>query len=491
MLVLWKMKYMKLSVGLKVANSLSLTPQLQQAIRLLQLSSLELEQEIQIQLDSNPLLEKIEEESLTESLAALENKESDDLTTELNADHLPDDLPVDTEWDDVYTHQSTALATPEFEEREDNRQVQLSLKEHILEQVNLLHFSKIDQLIAYCIVDALDDKGFLDAEIEEIILAAQQLLNEMDIEEEIEEDEVLVVLKHIQRLDPLGIGSRNLAECLKVQLEFLPKDVEYLNEAKNLLQYYELLIANDLNKLLKQTSLTKDQLKFAINLLKTLKPYPGMDFDKQESDYQIPDVVVSKKDLHWQVQLNPDVLPKLRINSFYSSMIRRADQSEDNLYLRNQMLEAKNFIKSIDERHKTLLKVASCIVEHQKAFLEIGPEAMKPLVLRDVAEEVELHESTVSRVTTNKYMLTPRGLFELKYFFSSHVGTTAGGEASSTAIRAMIKKLVANENPRKPLSDNVIATLLKDEGIEVARRTVAKYRESLHIPSSSERKVLI
>ncbi|AMX18249.1 RNA polymerase factor sigma-54 [Acinetobacter pittii] len=482
---------MKLSVGLKVANSLSLTPQLQQAIRLLQLSSLELEQEIQIQLDSNPLLEKIEEESLTESLAALENKESDDLTTELNADHLPDDLPVDTEWDDVYTHQSTALATPEFEEREDNRQVQLSLKEHILEQVNLLHFSKIDQLIAYCIVDALDDKGFLDAEIEEIILAAQQLLNEMDIEEEIEEDEVLVVLKHIQRLDPLGIGSRNLAECLKIQLEFLPKDVEYLNEAKNLLQYYELLIANDLNKLLKQTGLTKDQLKFAINLLKTLKPYPGMDFEKQESDYQIPDVVVSKKDLHWQVQLNPDVLPKLRINSFYSSMIRRADQSEDNLYLRNQMLEAKNFIKSIDERHKTLLKVASCIVEHQKAFLEIGPEAMKPLVLRDVAEEVELHESTVSRVTTNKYMLTPRGLFELKYFFSSHVGTTAGGEASSTAIRAMIKKLVANENPRKPLSDNVIATLLKDEGIEVARRTVAKYRESLHIPSSSERKVLI
>lgn len=482
---------MKLSVGLKVANSLSLTPQLQQAIRLLQLSSLELEQEIQIQLDSNPLLEKIEEESLIESFSTLESKDSDDLTTELNANHLPDDLPVDTEWDDIYTHQSTALATPEFEEREDNRQVQLSLKEHILEQVNLLHFSKIDQLIAYCIVDALDDKGFLDAELEEIILASQQLLNEMDIEEEIEEDEVLVVLKHIQRLDPLGVGSRNLAECLKIQLEFLSKDVEYLNEAKSLLQYYELLIANDLNKLLKQTGLTKDQLKFAINLLKTLKPYPGMDFDKEESDYQIPDVVVSKKDLHWQVQLNPDVLPKLRINSFYSSMIRRADQSEDNLYLRNQMLEAKNFIKSIDERHKTLLKVSSCIVEHQKAFLEIGAEAMKPLVLRDVAEEVELHESTVSRVTTNKYMLTPRGLFELKYFFSSHVGTTAGGEASSTAIRAMIKKLVANENPRKPLSDNVIATLLKDEGIEVARRTVAKYRESLHIPSSSERKVLI
>lgn len=482
---------MKLSVGLKVANSLSLTPQLQQAIRLLQLSSLELEQEIQIQLDSNPLLEKVEDESLAESLSTLENKESNDLTTELNADHLPDDLPVDTEWDDIYTHQSTALGTPEFEEREDNRQVQMTLKEHMLEQVNLLHFSKIDQLIAYCIIDALDDKGFLDAELEEIILAVQHLLNDMDIDEEIEEDEVLVVLKHIQRLDPVGIGSRNLAECLKIQLDFLPKGTEYLKEAQSLLQYYELLIANDLNKLLKQTGLSKDELKLSVDLLKTLKPYPGMDFQKQESEYQIPDVVVAKKDLHWQVQLNPDIMPKLRINSFYSSMIRRADQSDDNLYLRNQMLEAKNFIKSIDERHKTLLKVATCIVEHQKAFLEIGAEAMKPLVLRDVAEEVELHESTVSRVTTNKYMLTPRGLFELKYFFSSHVGTTTGGEASSTAIRAMIKKLVSNENPRKPLSDNTIAALLKYEGIEVARRTVAKYRESLHIPSSSERKVLI
>ncbi len=491
MLVYWKEKYMKLSVGLKVANSLSLTPQLQQAIRLLQLSSLELEQEIQIQLDSNPLLEKVEDESLAESLSTLENKESNDLTTELNADHLPDDLPVDTEWDDIYTHQSTALGTPEFEEREDNRQVQMTLKEHMLEQVNLLHFSKIDQLIAYCIIDALDDKGFLDAELEEIILAVQHLLNDMDIDEEIEEDEVLVVLKHIQRLDPVGIGSRNLAECLKIQLDFLPKGTEYLKEAQSLLQYYELLIANDLNKLLKQTGLSKDELKLSVDLLKTLKPYPGMDFQKQESEYQIPDVVVAKKDLHWQVQLNPDIMPKLRINSFYSSMIRRADQSDDNLYLRNQMLEAKNFIKSIDERHKTLLKVATCIVEHQKAFLEIGAEAMKPLVLRDVAEEVELHESTVSRVTTNKYMLTPRGLFELKYFFSSHVGTTTGGEASSTAIRAMIKKLVSNENPRKPLSDNTIAALLKDEGIEVARRTVAKYRESLHIPSSSERKVLI
>ncbi|MFV5368638.1 RNA polymerase factor sigma-54 [Acinetobacter junii] len=482
---------MKLSVGLKVANNLSLTPQLQQAIRLLQLSSLELEQEIQIQLDSNPLLEKIEDNNTIESLNSVEANENKDLTSELNADHLPNDLPVDTEWDDIYTHQSTALATPEYEEREDNRQIHLSLKEHILEQVNLLHFSKVDKLIAYCIVDSLDDKGFLDADLTDILIAVNQLLREVDNDEDVEEDEVIVVLKHIQRLEPIGVGSRSLAECLQIQLETIKDKTPFLAEAKQLLNYYELLISNDLNKLLKQTGLSKEQLTNAIELLKTLKPYPGLEFDQQESEYQVPDVVVAKKDQHWNVQLNPDVMPKLRINSFYSNMIRRADQSDDNVYLRNQMLEAKNFIKSIDERHKTLLKVATCIVEHQRAFLEQGAEAMKPLVLRDVAEEVELHESTVSRVTTNKYMLTPRGLFELKYFFSSHVGTTSGGEASSTAIRAMIKKLVSNENPRKPLSDNAIAEMLKKEGIEVARRTVAKYRESLHIPSSSERKVLI
>lgn len=481
---------MKLSVGLRIANSLSLTPQLQQAIRLLQLSSLELEQEIQLQLDSNPLLEKVEEQISVESLSTVDASQKD-LTNELNADHLPDDLPVDTDWDDVYTHQPTSLGAAEFEEREDNRQSQQSLQEYILEQVNLLHFSRIDQLIAYCIIDSLDEKGFLDAEISEITASVQHLLSSMDYEEEIEEDEVLVVLKHIQRLDPIGVGSRNLAECLLIQLDSLPVNTPCRNDAVKLLQHYELLITNELPKLIKQTGLNQEQLRCAVDLLKTLKPYPGLEFESKESDYQIPDVVVMKKNDCWQVTLNPDVMPKLRLNSFYTNMIRRADQSEDNQYLRNQMLEAKNFIKSIDERHKTLLKVATCIVEHQKSFFEIGPEGMKPLVLRDIAEEVELHESTVSRVTTNKYMLTPRGLFELKYFFSSHVGTTSGGEASSTAIRAKIKKMIAEENARKPLSDNAIANLLKEEGIDVARRTVAKYRESLHIPSSSERKVLI
>uniref|UniRef100_UPI00124F499D RNA polymerase factor sigma-54 n=1 Tax=Acinetobacter radioresistens TaxID=40216 RepID=UPI00124F499D len=468
----------------------SLTPQLQQAIRLLQLSSLELEQEIQLQLESNPLLEQIDEENSISTLSNSNNTDIHELDQSLNADHLPEELPVDTHWDEVYIHQSTALEIPEFQEQEDNNHKSLSLKQHLLEQINLLHFSQIDQLIAYCLVDSLDQRGFLEAEIEEITASVQNLLAEMGHEEEVEDDEVYVVLKHIQRLDPLGAGSRNLAECLRIQLEAL-SSVPVIQDALILLEHYHLLIANDLGKLLKQTGLNTERLKSAINMLKTLKAYPGIEFEDESSNYQIPDVIVSKKDQIWHVQLNTDILPKLRINSFYAGMIRRADQSTDNNYLKDQLYEAKNFIKSIDERHKTLLKVASCIVEHQRTFFEIGAEGMKPLILREVAEEVQLHESTVSRVTSNKYMLTPRGLFELKYFFSSHVGTTSGGEASSTAIRAMIKKLVSNENPRKPLSDNSITNLLKEEGIDVARRTVAKYRESLNIPSSSDRKVLI
>lgn len=483
---------MKLSVGLKVANSLSLTPQLQQAIRLLQLSSLELEQEIELQLETNPLLERIEDEGAQVSLDEFQQEQAaKELSDALNADYLPDELPVDTHWDDVYSHQPTSLERPEYEEREDSRHVHDSLKNHMLGQINLLHFSQLEKLIAYCIVDALDDRGFLDAQVDEIVQSVQALLEQMACDEEVEPEEVQVVLKHIQRLDPIGVGAANLAECLHIQLQMLPDHTPFKVEALRLISGYELLIANDLNKLMRQTGLKAEQLQAAVELLKSLTPFPGQAFAQNDLDYQIPDVVVSKKNHSWHVQLNPDVVPKLKINSFYANMIRRADQSVENQYLRTHMLDAKNFIKSVDERQKTLLKVASCIVQHQRQFLEIGAEGMIPLILRDVAEEVELHESTVSRVTTNKYLLTPRGLFELKYFFSSHVGTSNGGEMSSTAIRAKIKKLIAEENPRKPLSDNSITLLLKQEGIDVARRTVAKYRESLHIASSSDRKILI
>lgn len=493
---------MKLSVGLKVANSLSLTPQLQQAIRLLQLSNLELQQEIQLQLESNPLLEEVESEitelqriddmNLQEQIdAQVDDPSTQALSETLNADHLPENLAVDVEWDDVYTHQSNDFERPEFEEREDQRVSQDSLKQHLLAQLNLLNLSKVDRLIAYCIVDAIDERGYLEMDLDEIMQAAQHVLTQVDRDEILELDEVQVVLKHIQHLDPIGVGARDLVECLSIQAQQLDQQVAFRSEALLLLKHYQLFIANDLNRLLRQSGLNAEGLKAAVALLKTLTPYPGLIFEQRDQDYQIPDVVVSKRNAAWHVQLNPDILPKLRVNSFYAGMIRRADQSVSNQYLRQHMLDAKNFIKSVDERHKTLLKVTSCIVRHQQRFLEIGEEGMVPLVLRDVAEEVELHESTVSRVTTNKYLLTPRGLFELKYFFSSHVGSTTGGEVSSTAIRAKIKKLISEENSCKPLSDNKIAVLLKADGVEVARRTVAKYRESLHIPSSSDRKVLI
>lgn len=483
---------MKLSVGLKVSNSLALTPQLQQAIRLLQLSSLELEQEIELQLESNPLLERADDQSVELSLEEFQQEPVEkELSDSLNADYLPDDLPVDTHWDDVYSHQPTSLERPEYEDREERRSTQDTLKNHMLGQINLLNFSQLDQLIAYCIIDALDERGYLEAEVEEIVQSVQGLLQQMQSDDELETDEVLVVLKHIQRLDPIGIGARDLPECLSIQLQMLPIDTLFRTEALGLIEGYELLIANDLNKLMRHVGLDVEQLQSAVTLLKSLTPYPGLVFSEQESDYQIPDVVVSKKNQTWHVQLNPDVVPKLRVNHFYANMIRRADSSTDNQYLKNHLVDAKNFIKSVDERHKTLLKVASCIVQHQRQFLEVGAEGMIPLILKDIAEEVGLHESTVSRVTTNKYLLTPRGLFELKYFFSSHVATSTGGEMSSTAIRAKIKKLIAEENPRKPLSDNSLALLLKQQGIDVARRTVAKYRESLHIASSSDRKILI
>ncbi|TEU27868.1 RNA polymerase factor sigma-54 [Alkanindiges illinoisensis] len=506
---------MKLSMGMKVSASLSLTPQLQQAIKLLQLSSLELEQEIQVQLDSNPLLEVIDpseehqrptEATTSQSSAEQAEREGADyetsLTEQMQANQLNDDLPVDTQWDDIFTHQSTALATPEFEEREDNRTSQDSIWDYLRWQVNFAHFSPIDRLIAECIIDGIDERGYLMISLEDVLEAAVQQLHslgvlseEMDpaelLEYDIELEEVDVVLKRIQNLEPAGVGARSLQECLLLQLKNLPEHTPCRLDALKLLQHHELLIANDINRLMRQTQLGQDALKEALNLIKCLDPYPGQKFADPERDHQVPDVIVRKKNNRWEVQLNTDILPKLRVNPYYAGLIRRADSSSDNQYLRLHMQEARNFIKSVDERHKTLLKVSTCIIEHQRDFLEHGPEAMKPLILRDIAEETDLHESTVSRVTTQKYMLTPRGLFELKYFFSSHVGTSSGGECSSTAIRAMIKKMIQEENVRKPLSDNAIAEKLQSEGIDVARRTVAKYRESLNIPSSSERKRLL
>lgn len=486
---------MKLALGIKVGTSLSLTPQLQQAIRLLQLSTLELEQEIQTQLDSNPLLEAIDDQTGSEpNPPSTEDTYDTSITLgeQMERTQIGEELPVDTQWDDVYTHQSTALATPEFEEREDNRSAGESVWDQLRWQLNLTPFSPYDRLMAECIIDGIDERGYLIASMDELLDAARQQLVQCDLDpEDIEMAELEVVLKRVQNFDPAGVAARDLAECLSLQLRALPVSTAHRDDALKLLVHHELLVANDIVKLMRLTQLDQDALRQALQLIKSLDPYPGLKYQAQEQDHQVPDVIVRKRNSSWEVQLNTDILPKLRVNPFYAGMVRRADSSADNQYLRQHMQEARNFIKSIDERHKTLLKVATCIVEHQRAFLEHGPEAMKPLILRDIADETELHESTVSRVTTQKFMLTPRGLFELKYFFSSHVGTSTGGECSSTAIRAMIKKMVQEEDPRKPLSDNTIAERLQASGIDVARRTVAKYRESLNIPSSSDRKRLL
>ncbi|MEY2863288.1 MAG: hypothetical protein RLY58_995 [Pseudomonadota bacterium] len=487
---------MKLSIGMRVGTSLSLTPQLQQAIRLLQLSALELEQEVQQQLESNPLLETIDDQNsndpqLTANNHDVEDAPQLDLGEQMAETRLGDDLPVDTQWDDIYTHQSTALATPEFEEREDNRTSNDSIWDQLRWQLNLSPFSPIDRLMAECIIDGIDERGYLEASLDELLEATQNQLDTLDIDEEVEMYELEVVLKRVQNFDPAGVGARSLSECLCLQLHALPAQTAERAAALTLLQHHELLVANDITRLMRLTKLDHDELRRALQLIKSLDPYPGLRFQASEQSHQLPDVIVRKHHERWEVQLNTDILPRLRVNPFYAGMIRRADSSADNQYLRQHMQEARNFIKSVDERHKTLLKVSSCIVQHQRAFLEHGPEAMKPLILRDIADETELHESTVSRVTTQKYMLTPRGLFELKYFFSSHVGTSVGGECSSTAIRAMIKKMVSEEDIRKPLSDNTIAERLQASGIDVARRTVAKYRESLNIASSSERKRLL
>jgi RNA polymerase sigma-54 factor len=292
--------------------------------------------------------------------------------------------------------------------------------------------------------------------------------------------------------DPIGSGSRSPQECLLVQLNQFSSDTLWVDEARLLLiEYSDLVSSKDYRTLMRKSRLKEEELREALRLLQTLNPRPGSALIVKEPEYVIPDVSVMKKNGRWQVELNPDSLPKLSINQQYAAMSRNSRSSSDSQFIRSHIQEAKWFIKSLESRNDTLLKVANCIVQQQIGFFEHGAEMMKPMVLNDVAEMVDMHESTISRVTTQKYMHTPRGIFELKYFFSSHVATDSGGECSSTAIRALIKKLVAAENPSKPLSDSKIAQLLADQGIQVARRTIAKYRESLSIPPSNQRKSLL
>jgi RNA polymerase sigma-54 factor len=494
---------MKQALQLRLGQHLTMTPQLQQAIRLLQLSALDLSQEVQEVLETNPMLEGEDEfgssmqkeaESHESSERLQESKDvgaSNDLNNEreikTDSSQLTEDLPVDSEWTDVYDSYLPPASSGGDATDQDylvQRSGAATLHDHLVWQMTLTPFTEQDTLIATTLIDSIDEDGYFKGDLQEILAS----LND----EEATLEDIEAVLHRIQAYDPPGVGAQGAQECLLIQLRQLSDETPYRDQAIKLCRdHFNLLSAQDQNQIMRRMKVDQDELAAIMQLIRTLNPHPGTAIADSEPEYVIPDVFVSKRNNRWVVELNGEVMPKLRVNNDYASLIKRADQSDDNTFLKNHLQEARWFIKSLMSRNETILRVASKIVEYQRGFFEHGEEAMKPLVLRDIAEALEMHESTISRVTTQKYMHTPRGTLEFKYFFSSHVNTSAGGECSSTAIRALIKKLIAAENTSKPLSDNKIAAILSEQGIKVARRTVAKYRESMSIPPSNERKRLI
>ena len=545
---------MSMSFGLAstLSTSQKLTPQMQQAIKLLQLSSLELAQEVQAKLDSNPLLERIEEDDdeyennrddradeLSESLTLDSWNQSSSDASSVGSDNHTDygddstdsweklqqsriddgamdsDSSFETDSFDAssfdtgnYASASTGSGSSRADEDFDSYQggTSSTIQDHVRWQLNFKRLSEADTLIAEYLMDSMDDMGFIRIDIDELLQSFDTMANFYQWDERVEYDEVMAVLRMIQSCDPIGVGARHLSECLAIQLPKLDANTAYLKEAKALLTAGELLVSNNIKALTERTGLAPENITPALNLLRTLNPSPGLlfqinqpDYTQQPDSYDIPDVLVtpirSRKatantealEDGWHVRLNPDTLPKLRVNQEYANLVKRGDDSPDNQYLRENLTDARLFIRSIEERNQNLLKVATSIVRYQQEFLQHGATAMQPLILKAIAEEVNLHESTVSRLTTSKTILTPQGLFSLKHFFSSHV-SSSDGDISSTAISAMIKKLIADEDPKKPLSDSRIQKELLADGIDIARRTVAKYREAMNIGSSTQRK---
>ncbi|HCO8809650.1 TPA: RNA polymerase factor sigma-54 [Escherichia coli] len=472
---------MKQGLQLRLSQQLAMTPQLQQAIRLLQLSTLELQQELQQALESNPLLEQIDTHE------EIDTRETQDSADALEQKEMPEELPLDASWDTIYTAGTPSGTSGDYIDDElpvYQGETTQTLQDYLMWQVELTPFSDTDRAIATSIVDAVDDTGYLTVPLEDIL--------ESMGDEEIDIDEVEAVLKRIQRFDPVGVAAKDLRDCLLIQLSQFDKTTPWLEEARLIISdHLDLLANHDFRTLMRVTRLKEDVLKEAVNLIQSLDPRPGQSIQTGEPEYVIPDVLVRKHNGHWTVELNSDSIPRLQINQHYASMCNNARNDGDSQFIRSNLQDAKWLIKSLESRNDTLLRVSRCIVEQQQAFFEQGEEYMKPMVLADIAQAVEMHESTISRVTTQKYLHSPRGIFELKYFFSSHVNTEGGGEASSTAIRALVKKLIAAENPAKPLSDSKLTSLLSEQGIMVARRTVAKYRESLSIPPSNQRKQLV
>ncbi|WP_245707024.1 RNA polymerase factor sigma-54 [Thiothrix caldifontis] len=479
-----------------------MTPQLQQAIRLLQLSSLELQNEIQQALEENPLLQLAEEtddsrpEIPSEPVSSADNSDSiaepdafpdaPEDTAQFDQD-IPDELHVDAEWEDVYDTRSSNSDgngdnTGFLENQGDT--ADSGLQEHLLWQIRMSNLTSIDKQIATVIIGSLDEAGYLCDPLEDIVDSlSQELLIELE--------DVEVVLKFIQQLDPLGVGARDLRECLLIQLAHLPES-RILFKARQLVEkHLDLMERRDYKEISKRLKIEHSELEEILMLLRSLQPRPGSAYSASSADYIVPDAYVRKIKGEWVVSLNAQVTPNLQVNQYYADMLGQVKSERDATYFKSNLQQARWLIRSVESRNSTLLGVAKAIVERQSAFMQYGEQAMKPLILRDIAEELEMHESTISRVTTNKYLYTPRGIFEFKYFFSSQVDTDTGSSCSSTAIRAMLKKLITEENQHSPLSDNQLTTLLNQQGINVARRTVAKYREAMSIPSSHDRKTLL
>lgn len=478
---------MKPALQLRIQSQLALTPQLQQAIKLLQLSSMELELELNLALESNPLLDLDEEEPEEDSVEEFVPPEhtvsapvdsTEDRGSDIR-DSTPDydDTPLDL-GEDMRDYRPTAGGDEDGIESQDAESE--DLRDHLLWQLNLTPLSAQDRGIATAIIEAINDDGYLD-ESNEVICESLADLFRANV------DQVEAVRHRVQRFDPVGVASRSLSECLDVQLEALETDTPGLDMARRLVvNCLDLLARNDRVKMCQKLKVSEDELDTVIELVRSLTPKPGAGYSSAAPEYVAPDAYAHKINGRWQVSLSPNCQPRLAINEHYANLIARAQRDDAN-YLRGQLQEARWLIKSLKTRAETVLKVAQAIVQAQASFLEFGPEAMRPLVLRDVAEEIEMHESTVSRVTTRKYLHTPRGTFEFKYFFSSGVSTVDGGAASATAIQAMIRKLIDEEKAARPMSDQALAVELNRRGISVARRTVAKYREALNIPSSNDR----
>jgi RNA polymerase sigma-54 factor len=460
---------LKPSLQLKVGQTLTMTPQLQQAIRLLQLPVLDLSAQIQEALEENIMLEMEDLPDLpktsSESTAEIETIKAEDSWQSRSMERIQDGG-----WNGEGRPPSNDFADQTGE----------TLREHLLWQLEMEDFSPREAVIGEAIVDAINDDGYLTIDLAEI-------RDFIDSDASVSDEEIEQVLAKVQCLDPVGIGARSLSECIVLQLRQLESSTPGVDLAVRMATDYLAQIASqEYAEIRRALRTSEEDFDEALALVKSCNPKPGQVVSPTPAEYVIPDVFVRKVDGRWQVEVSASGIPRLSVNQQYAKLLRG---SGDHAALRTQLQEARWLVRSLEIRNETLLKVATCIVSRQREFLEHGDEAMKPLVLKDVAESIGMHESTISRVTTNKYMHTPRGVFEFKYFFSSHLSTVDGEDQSSTSVRAKIRRMIGAENPAKPLSDSKIASSLAEEGINVARRTVAKYREAMKIPSSSERKV--